>query len=95
MTDRCASLVIGSPQLLIGRRRANMATTIVVQTQADPATHLTHLIEPTHRITHVGPLPDVDGHSRAAAEESTWHGDGCPHVDQEAFRSSQNGTVAA
>lgn len=70
-----------------------MATSVIAQRGADPAAHLTHLVEPAHRITHVRPLSDGDHRGRVATAGRTAHGRLL--VDQGTCSSSLNDTVAA
>ena len=80
-------------RLLADGRRATVAASIIVDSRADTAAHLTHLIEPAHRIAHDRPSSKVDDRHRVAASGPTGHGR--LTVDQETLKSSCNDTVAA
>ena len=62
-----SALAFVGPWLVMAARRAAMTTSILVQDRAEPAAHLTHLIEPAHRIAHARHLAGVDDHRDVSA----------------------------
>lgn len=92
MTAQQKALALIGDRLPTHGRRAAMAPSFLVQRRIDAATHLAHLIEPTHRIAHGWSLSGADDR-RWMAARPTSHG--WLQVDQQTLRSSCIGRVTA